>query len=178
MTIEPGQINKVSWLSLTQMHEDAGIPFSIQLFNDHMTVLTDQNADWGTLAYSDPNAIVRGHAYDIQIRAYFANDSSGFLQIWRDGVQIVDYHGRLGSEVGGQYLKLGVYEGYPEQVQYTTAVDYSNIVVQYNNPNVPTPSAPGNTTSPPATTPPQPLRSPRSPPTAVWPATVSPTTTR
>ena len=74
MTIEPGQINNVAWLSLTQMHEDVGIPFSIQLVGDHMTVLTDQNADWGTLAYSDPNAIVRGHAYDIQIRANFSTD--------------------------------------------------------------------------------------------------------
>ena len=144
LTVEPGQKNDVAWLSLAQMHEDAGIPFSIQLVGDKMTVLTDQNASWGGVVYSDPNQIVRGHAYDIQIKANFSTDSTGFLQIWRDGVQIVDYHGKLGSETGGQYLKLGIYEGWPEDVQYATAVDYSNIVVTYNNPNVPTPSSPGN----------------------------------
>ncbi|HMM88329.1 Ig-like domain-containing protein [Bradyrhizobium sp.] len=143
MTVEPGQINNVAWLSLAQMHEDAGIPFSIQLLGDKMTILANQNSGGG-LVYSDPNQIVRGHAYDIQIKANFSTDSTGFLQIWRDGIQIVDYHGKLGSETGGQYLKLGVYEGYPEQVKYSTAVDYSNIVVTYNDPNVPTPSSAGN----------------------------------
>ncbi|HMM88335.1 Ig-like domain-containing protein [Bradyrhizobium sp.] len=143
MTIEPGQINPVAWLSLAQMHEDAGIPFSINIVGDKMTILTDQNADWGGLAYEDPNPIIRGHAYDIQIKANFSTDATGFLQVWRDGILIVDYHGQLGSETGGQYLKMGIYEGWAEQVQYPLAVDYSNIVVQFNNPNVATPSGSG-----------------------------------
>jgi hypothetical protein len=152
MTIEPGQVNNVSWLSLTQMHGDSDIPFSIQLRGDHMSVAVNLNASSEQQVYYDPNLISRGHAYDIQIRANFATDSSGFLQIWRDGVEIVDYHGQLGPETGGQYLKLGIYEGEPDSVTHPMAVDYSNIELSYNDPNFLTPNS-TPTTSPSAPVP-------------------------
>ena len=117
MNVEPGAVNNVDWLSVAQMHEESGIPFSISIVGDKMKVIVNINESFEQVVYSDSNSIVRGHPYDIQIQANFATDSTGFLKIWRDGVQIVDYHGQLGTDTGGQYLKLGVYEGYPSEAQ-------------------------------------------------------------
>ncbi|MEH2544097.1 20S proteasome alpha/beta subunit [Bradyrhizobium sp. AZCC 2262] len=146
MTVEPGAVNPVDWLSVAQMHEESGIPFSISIKGDKLQVIVNINESFEQTVYVDPKSIVRGHAYDIQIQANFSTDSTGFLKIWSDGVQIVDYHGQLGTETGGQYLKLGVYEGYPEGVTSPIAVDYSNIVLSYNNASFPTPSTYGGST--------------------------------
>src|SRR5207248_873489 len=50
-----------------------------------------------------------------------------------------DYHGTVGTDPGTQYLKLGVYRGWPEAANYTMAVDYSNIITS-TDPNFPLPS--------------------------------------
>ena len=116
MTIEPGQVNQCRLALADADARGCGNPVLDPARRRPYDGFDRSECRLGTLAYSDPNPIVRGHAYDIQIRANFSTDSTGFLQIWRDGVQIVDYHGQLGSETGGQYLKLGIYEGWPENV--------------------------------------------------------------
>jgi hypothetical protein len=46
------------------------------------------------LMYADPNPIVRGHTYAIRIQVKFG--PSGFLNVFRDGVQIVSSTGQFG----------------------------------------------------------------------------------
>lgn len=141
MTVEPGTSNVgsgLSWLSLTQMYGAAGATFSIQLKGEQMAVVVNLNEPAEKQVYLDSSPIQRGHAYNIQIQAHFAADASGYLDVWRDGVQIVDYHGVLG-DVGANYnLKLGIYRGEPSAANYTMAADYSNIVTS-TDPAFPTP---------------------------------------
>jgi len=83
------------------------------------------NPDNGYLWVS-PTPIVRGQAYDIKIQANVSNTSSGFLEIWLNGSEIVNYHGPLGYG-GMNAWKEGVYEGWtPSQ---TITVDYANTVL-------------------------------------------------
>ena len=76
--------------------------------------------------YVSPTPIVRGQSYNIQLEADFANNSSGFLEVWINGTEVVNYHGPLGYG-GGVYWKEGVYEGWSSN--QTITVDYSNTVI-------------------------------------------------
>jgi hypothetical protein len=141
MTVEPGTLNVgsgLSWLSLTQMYGADGATFSIQLKGEQMAVVVNLNEPTEKQVYLDSSPIQRGHAYNIQIQAHFAADSSGYLDIWRDGIQIVDYHGILGDAGANYNLKLGIYRGDPSAANYTMAADYSNIVTS-TDPKFPIP---------------------------------------
>lgn len=142
MMVEPGTVNSLDWLTAVQMHEDGGIPFSISLLNDQMNVLTDQAEDWGTQPYVDPNQIVRGRTYAMKIEARFSNSTDGYLKMWRDGVQIVNYTGRLGSETNGQYIKFGIYAGYPSRVTSPIVIRYDHIALDFADPPPPPPPPP------------------------------------
>jgi hypothetical protein len=155
MTIEPGTSNVnsgLSWLSLTQMYGANGATFSIQLKGEQMAVVVNLNEATEKQVYIDSNPIQRGHAYSIQIQARFASDSTGYLEMWRDGVQIVNYHGVLGDPGANYNLKLGIYRGDPTAANYTMAADYSNIVTS-TDPTFPTPpfggAGTGQTPTPP-----------------------------
>jgi large repetitive protein len=67
--------------------------------------------------------IVRGQNYDVQVEASFQNNSNGFLEVWINGTQVVDYHGPIGYG-GGVYWKEGIYEGWSSN--QTITVNYSN----------------------------------------------------
>jgi len=73
-----------------------------------------------------PTPIVRGQPIDVQLEANFQNNSNGFLEVWINGQQVVDYHGALGYG-GGVYWKEGIYEGWSSNQPIT--VDYSNTVI-------------------------------------------------
>ena len=69
---------------------------------------------------------MRGQNYDMQVEASFQNNSSGFLEVWINGTEVVNYHGPIGYG-GGVYWKEGVYEGWSSN--QTITVDYSNTVL-------------------------------------------------
>ncbi|WP_136623504.1 heparin lyase I family protein, partial [Bradyrhizobium centrolobii] len=70
--------------------------------------------------------IVRGQPIDVHVEVNFQNNSSGFLEVWINGQQVVDYHGAIGYG-GGVYWKEGVYEGWSSN--QTITVDYANTVI-------------------------------------------------
>jgi hypothetical protein len=76
--------------------------------------------------YVSPTPILRGQNYNVQVEASFQNNSSGFLEVWLNGVEVVNYHGPLGYG-GGVYWKEGIYEGWSSN--QTITVDYSNTVL-------------------------------------------------
>jgi hypothetical protein len=112
--VEPGQTNSASgpgrFLVLGQMHEHnvpKSPPFAVELVNgDHMAI--DIGTGNPVYLYKDPSPIVRGHYYSMNIQAKFAKDGDGFLEVWRDGANIVDYHGSIGTGAG-TYWKQGIY---------------------------------------------------------------------
>ncbi|WOH69763.1 heparin lyase I family protein [Bradyrhizobium sp. BWA-3-5] len=108
--IEPGATNTAKWIVLGQMHEEsAGYspPFAVELVNgDHMAI--DIGTGKEVYLYTDPNPIQRGRYYSMNIQVKFDNNGNGFLRVWRDGVQIVDYHGSIGTGAA-TYWKQGIY---------------------------------------------------------------------
>lgn len=112
--VEPGETNCASgpgrWLVLGQMHEynlSDSPPLAVELVDgDHMAINVGTKNP--VYLYTDQRPIQRGHYYSMNIRVKFANHGDGFLEIWRDGASIVDYHGSLGTGVG-TYWKEGIY---------------------------------------------------------------------
>jgi hypothetical protein len=90
-------------------------------------------SSWGMI-YVSPTPIVRGQYYSVQIEASFQNNSSGFLEVWLNGTEIVNYHGPIGYGAG-TYWKEGIYQDSSDTTQ-TIAADYKNLQLS-DTPNAP-----------------------------------------
>jgi hypothetical protein len=137
-TLEPGPTNIAPWLVIGQWHSDwhGGIvqpvhpPLAFFLFgDDRLNIMgawsaTNSTVENDMTLYADPNPLVRGQKYAMKIVTNFMNDETGFAQIWRDGVQIVNYSGPLGY---GQatFWKEGIYRSPTNQ---TIAAWYENTI--------------------------------------------------
>jgi hypothetical protein len=77
--------------------------------------------------YADPNPIVRNHNYKMQIQIKFTapGDNSGFVNVWRDGVQIVHSTGQIGFGFNN-YWKNGIYGTVTNATQIA---QYQNLMV-------------------------------------------------
>jgi hypothetical protein len=153
-TVEPGATNTASWLTAGQLRQTANdpvsAPFGIMFTGEHMRIYAAEGGSSGqnyVTLYQDPNNIVRGHEYQMQIDARF-DPVNGHLDVVRDGVTIVNYNGPLGwNNMGGVYWKEGVYRAdAPESI----AMDYNHLSI----------------TTGAATSPPPPPASPPPPPPA------------
>ncbi len=127
--IEPGHANTADWLVLGQFHADDGVtspPMAMELVGDKMAIVLRYQLPGGAYqtqyVFQDTNDIVRGHYYDMKISANFENDNNGFLDVWRDGTQIVDYNGPIGYGYD-VYWKMGVYRAESKE---TIAVNYKD----------------------------------------------------
>jgi hypothetical protein len=131
-TVEPGQTNDAKWLVAGQLHTvvSNGIspPFAIYMTGDRMKIRVDQaggapNAfSYYRTIYTDPQDIIRGHAYAMQIDVNF-DPVNGYVKVVRDGVVLADYRGPLGyANMGSFYWKEGVYRassGAPIAMNYS-----------------------------------------------------------
>ncbi len=132
LMVEPGPANTADWMTLGQFHAEDLVsrpPLSIQLYGERIGVEINRgvpdSAGKGVRLYLDPRAIERGRYYALRIEVRFANDASGRLAVWRDGVRIVDYAGPIGygSRV---YWKFGIYrEASPEWI----AAKFRNMLI-------------------------------------------------
>lgn len=140
--IEPGSLNTAKWLTIGQFHasedkSDGGVspPYELDLVGDRMQIdarwSTPTQTNWSNVntrtLYTDTHNIQRGHWYDIKITIKFDPFGNGMLDVWRDGVQLVDYSGPLGyNDSTGPYWKEGIYrQGSSE----TMAVNYSGFTL-------------------------------------------------
>ncbi|WP_024516067.1 heparin lyase I family protein [Bradyrhizobium sp. Tv2a-2] len=112
--LEPGAANMASWFVTGELHNEdseAGVPTSppvaIELAGEHLRVVARysptglkpgnpaRNVKMLSL-WTDPNEIQRGRYYDIKMRTNVTNSGQGFLDVWVDGVEVVNYRGPLG----------------------------------------------------------------------------------
>ncbi|MCB1498892.1 MAG: heparin lyase I family protein [Bauldia sp.] len=112
--IEDGAKNTADWLLVGQMHANdltTSPPFAVEMKGEKMAIMIRYQTKSGdtvsTYVYKDSQDIERGHYYSMKVEANFST-SGGYLHVWRDGVQIVDYQGPLGYD-NGVYWKEGVY---------------------------------------------------------------------
>jgi len=140
--IEPGAPNTSNWMYIGQIHAtpdaaDAalGPPVGIQLVGDRLeiTVSSDAKATQTTTPpvqtlFLDSQNITRGQWYDITMQVKFDPSGGGMLNVFKDGVQIVNYTGPLGyNDAVGPYWKEGIYRGpSPNPI----AVDYKGLDIE------------------------------------------------
>ncbi|HET7717489.1 MAG TPA: Ig-like domain-containing protein [Bauldia sp.] len=129
--VEPGEPNSADWVVLGQFHADdlkTSPPYAMELRDERMAFMVrylDDKQYVSRYVYTDPNNIQRGHSYDITVTARFSNDSNGFLKVWRDDVQIVDYAGPIGYGYD-VYWKMGIYRA---EATEALAVSYSGFFI-------------------------------------------------
>lgn len=116
--------NTASWLLVGQMHDGGTVagtspPFAMELSGDHLQLVARYVAPGGDprngspdlhmlTLWTDPNPIVPGQYYDINLQANVSNTGGGYLQLSVNGQQVVNYSGLLGY--GSQtYWEQGVY---------------------------------------------------------------------
>ena len=136
--VEPGTptTKGTDWTTIGQMHSESegAPPFWIDLMpGDHMAIVaaygngTQNRVQWN--AYVDQSPIERGHTYSIVIDMKLSNDGTGYLHVWRDGTEIVNYNGPIGYG-DNTYWKEGVYRAFDPINNQDIAVDYSNLVIK------------------------------------------------
>jgi hypothetical protein len=106
------------WLLLSQFHQhpaNGPPPFAVEMSGEHMVIviryrLPGQTASTERRVYYDPAPIQRGHNYSMNIQVNFDNRGNGYVNVWRDGIQLVSYGGPIGY--GSEQIydwKEGVY---------------------------------------------------------------------
>jgi hypothetical protein len=144
--LEPGAANTASWFVTAELHNDdealrpdvhTSPPFAIELAGDHLRVVARQcptdldpsnragNLKMLTL-WTDPNPIQRGQYYDIRIQANVDNTSKGYLDVWVNGVEIVNYHGPLGYGAA-TYWEEGLYRS--ANASQTVAANFRGLTI-------------------------------------------------
>jgi hypothetical protein len=140
--VEPGAKNTADWMTLIQLQStfdtgEAGHspPFALEMVGDRMRIVTrDSSAALSTESniryvqqYTDTADIVRGQWYDFKIDIKFDPFGNGTLEVWRNGVHLVDFKGALGfNDLVGAYFKEGVYR---ESAVETFAADFKNLKI-------------------------------------------------
>ena len=169
ITIQPGPTNTASWVDLTQLHATTNVsptysPFVLGLdTSDRLQVILQNPSDGNLYVYRSPNPVVRGQPMDLDFQVKMGPSGGGYVGVWLDGNQIVDYHGAVGATNSEYYWKVGVYRGSAAE---TLTATFSNVDIW-------TGSAPAPTTPTQPTTPTSPITPPNLAPT-VTEASASP----
>jgi hypothetical protein len=153
--VEAGGTNTAAWFVVGQFHNDdlgrqnalglpetqwTSPPWAVELFGENLSLVirycpTNLDPQNGAGNLSNPRLwtsatpVVRGQWYNIRMRANPVNDSMGFIQMWVDGVQVVDYHGPLGYGPWGVYWCFGLYR---EANTTTFAATYQNMTLTFS----------------------------------------------
>jgi hypothetical protein len=144
--LEPGAANTASWFVTSEMHNDdealgpnvhTSPPFAIELAGEHLRVVARhcptgldpsnraRNLKMLTL-WTDSNPIQRGQYYDVKMQANADNTGRGLLDIWVDGVEVVNYHGPLGYGAP-TYWEQGLYRS--ADASQTIAANFRDLTV-------------------------------------------------
>ncbi|MGY3391335.1 hypothetical protein ACVWW6_003926 [Bradyrhizobium sp. USDA 3311] len=131
------------WFVVGQMHNDdiaSGVgtspPFAVQMDGDRLQIVARYVPPGGNPSnsssalhmltlWTDPNPIQTGVYNDIRVRANFSNSGSGYLDVWINAKQVVNYQGPLGYGQG-TYWEYGIYRSTARE---TSAVRYRNLML-------------------------------------------------
>ena len=108
------------------------------MYGEHMVIVVRGPDGKENDIYTDPNPIHRGQQYQMNIQVDFGSNGTGTLKVWRDGAQIVNFTGPLGSGTSNEsyYWKEGIYRAPASQM---VAADYSNLQMTTGSASAPTP---------------------------------------
>jgi hypothetical protein len=139
LTIQPGPTNTASFLDLNQLHsttQSPPSPFTLQLDkSDHLEVVLQSPNNSYNLVYRSPDPIVRGQPMNLNFQLNMNPNGNGYVGVWLDGNQIVNYHGAVGATGSEYYWKEGIYRGSAAE---TMTADFSNVQITTGPASAPT----------------------------------------
>jgi hypothetical protein len=108
---------------ITQMHgspdpgESRSPPFAVRVEDGKLTItgryssVRNQPGNDGTpLTFYGPSYIEKEIWHDFVVHVKWSYENDGYLDVWMDGNQIVDYNGPIGyNDYTGPYFKMGIY---------------------------------------------------------------------
>jgi len=105
--IEAGPENTAGWFVLTEMHNDdaatpqgSSPPFAHELAPGDYWRIIGRCGDAANETYmelwTDSTKMVRGQWYEFKAVIRNDNNKRGYIRVWRDGEQVVDYSGPVG----------------------------------------------------------------------------------
>jgi hypothetical protein len=135
--IEPGAQNTARWLVMGQLHSNTSgsPPIEIKLEgSDKMVIYGNYQSSSGNVVYQklfqDTQNLVRGKWYTMKMLVKIDAYGGGYVDVWRDGQQIIDYYGKLGYLGQTQtYWREGIYRSSPTGGE-TIAINYKNIDIE------------------------------------------------
>ena len=113
--IEPGQANTAKWMSLGQFHSgmNKSGPFDFGLRGDDKLSFVIRSGA-GEKEIELPANVQRGHWYDIKVDLHFGPSGGGYVKVWLDGQQVVDYAGAVGyTDQSTTHWNMGIYRSSP-----------------------------------------------------------------
>ena len=132
--IEAGAKNTAKWVVVGQLHSAMSVtpPVEIKFNGNDKMAISGKSGSSSNIVYrdlyKDSQDIVRGHWYTMKMNIHFDPHGNGSADIWRDGVQIVDYNGALGyTDQTQTYWKEGVYRATAAE---TFAVNYKDLSIK------------------------------------------------
>lgn len=129
ITVQPGPVNKGSWCVLNQLHAVTNVsptyaPFHVNLNTaDRLQIVLQSPANGNNYIYTSPSPIVRGQPMSIVAQMMMAPAGGGFVRVWLNGSQIVNFTGAVGATNSAYWWKMGVYRGNAPE---TIIVDHAN----------------------------------------------------
>jgi Polysaccharide lyase len=124
ITILPGP--KCSqWVVLNQLHNSPNeapyCPVTLQLeqgTDKLMVVLQKPEQQYNNYIKLSP--VVRGREMDLRLVMKMVPRGNGYVRLWLDGAQVVDYKGWVGQDNCQYYWKCGIYRGEAPEVLTAT----------------------------------------------------------
>ena len=113
--IEPGAANTAKWMSLGQFHSgmNKSGPFDFGLRGDDKLSFVIRSSA-GEKEIELPSNVQRGHWYDIKVDLHFGPSGGGYVKVWLDGQQVVNYAGAVGyTDQSTTHWNMGIYRSSP-----------------------------------------------------------------
>lgn len=138
-TLQPGPVNNSTMVDIGQLHSTTQSPPSPVTVNlnthDQLQISIQNPTSKDTLLWTDPAPIVRGQTYQITLQMNMNPTGNGYVGVWIDGTQVVDYHGPVGAAGAQYYWKEGIYRGPSDQIM---TADYTNTHITTGSQAAPT----------------------------------------
>ncbi|WP_156944929.1 heparin lyase I family protein [Bradyrhizobium sp. Ec3.3] len=134
LTVLTGPIVDSSFCDLGHLDSTAGsapspVQIVLQQNTDKMQITLQSPSNNFILAYQDANPITRGRTYKLDLQMKMDSvGTNGLVRVWRDGVQIVNYSGQVGSPGATYYWKSGIYRSSSPAGQ-TQAATIRNVLI-------------------------------------------------
>lgn len=128
----PGTVSTAGFCDITQVHATTDTPPSPFYIGfdagDYLNVVRQAPSISYESLYRTPTPIVRGTDYVIKAEVMMGPAGSGFVRVWINGAQYVNFNGAIGATGSLYWWKWGLYR---TNVAETLAATFRNVTLTF-----------------------------------------------